>query len=67
METILVVEDDDIVRETIEFMLRDSGYNIILANSGEQLFSRLETITKEGIDLVISIVTFHVGNEHSFF
>jgi DNA-binding response OmpR family regulator len=55
-ETILVVEDDEIVRDTIEYMLRNSGYNVILAGSGEQVFKRINTITLKGIDLVIADV-----------
>ncbi len=36
MKTILVVEDDPAVRENIQFLLEESGYNVVTANDGSQ-------------------------------
>jgi len=35
-KTILVIEYDDLVRETLEFLLQDMGYSVELVCTGEQ-------------------------------
>jgi CheY-like chemotaxis protein len=32
---ILVVEDDEVIRESVEFLLTDEGYPVVLASNGE--------------------------------
>jgi len=53
--TILLVEDEDAVRVFSSRALRNKGYNILEARSGEEA---LEVLTKEGdkVDLIISDV-----------
>ncbi len=36
MKTILVIEDDPAVRENIQFLLEESGYNVVTADDGSQ-------------------------------
>ncbi|WP_022852990.1 PAS domain-containing hybrid sensor histidine kinase/response regulator [Thermodesulfatator atlanticus] len=48
---ILVVEDDDLVREPIVELLRSSGYQVEAASDG---LAALEVLTKKKFDLVIS-------------
>ncbi len=52
-ETVLLVEDDEVVREITKSMLEELGYNIIEAVDGEQAI-RLFHKNKENIQLVIS-------------
>ena len=56
-ETILVVEDDDSVRESIKTALEDCGYNVIVAEDGEQgiaLFKEnCDTINAVLLDMVM--------------
>ncbi len=50
MTTILVVEDDDTVRETLVFNLQEEGYSVLSAADGEQ---GLDLIRSRTPDLVI--------------
>lgn len=52
-ETILVVEDEETVREITVEVLSDCGYHVILAQSGEGALELWEK-NKEGIDLLLS-------------
>lgn len=53
-ETVLVVEDDDAVRETSAELLRDLGYRVLTAKDGEGALARL---ARDGmIDLVFTDV-----------
>jgi len=54
-ETILVVEDDDMVRETIVRLLSISGHEVIEAESGEQGLEKLEQ-NKDRVAVIISDV-----------
>lgn len=45
MTTILFVDDDDDVRETIADALVDSGYNVITARHGAEAWAHLESAT----------------------
>lgn len=38
-QTVLVAEDDPSVRMTIEFVLKDEGFDVLLAEDGEQALS----------------------------
>ncbi len=49
--TILVVEDDVLVREPIVELLRDAGYRVFEAENG---LEALEILSREKIDLIIS-------------
>ncbi len=54
-ETILVVEDDELVRKMVCRYLGKAGYQIIEAESGEEAISMFED-RKEKIDLILSDV-----------
>lgn len=54
-ETILIVEDTDAVRGLLYRVLRDQGYNVLLARDGVEAISALQS-AKEPIDLVITDV-----------
>ena len=53
-ETILVVEDDDAVRETSADLLRDLGYHVLLARDGESAIAQL--MGGQTIDLIFTDV-----------
>jgi PAS domain S-box-containing protein len=53
--TVLVVEDEDGVRALIHMVLRQAGYTVLEARSGEEALRRCEAHT-QGIDLVITDV-----------
>ena|SRR5579859_523500 len=48
--TILVVDDDESIREFIELALTDEGYHILLAQDGAQA---LDVATSNHVDLII--------------
>jgi two-component system response regulator PilR (NtrC family) len=48
---VLVVDDEESIREFLEIMLRKEGYEVTVAEDGQKA---LETIKKKSIDLVIS-------------
>ena len=59
-EIILVVEDDDTVREmTIKF-LRQLGYNVLSATNGEEALKLLETPGREPVDLLFTDIVMPV-------
>ncbi len=49
--TILVVDDDESLREFLEILLQKEGYRVVAASSGEEA---LECLEKEDVSLVIS-------------
>jgi len=51
-ETILVVEDDPMVRHLVDSVLASFGYRVLLAESGEQAIELFEA-NSQGIDLVL--------------
>lgn len=51
MEKILVVEDEENIRETLQDLLECSGYKVVTANDGEAGFFK---VLKESPDLIIS-------------
>lgn len=42
--TILVVEDDDAIRESVQYFLEDEGYRVVLASNGLEALEKLEEI-----------------------
>lgn len=54
-ETILVVEDDKILRELTAKLLLDGGYRVIEANDGEDAL-RIMATSEAGIDLLLTDV-----------
>jgi len=55
MTTILVVEDTPSEQTLITEMLRDSGYQVVLANNGQEALSQLEQVNPDVVitDLVM--------------
>lgn len=54
-ESILLVEDESMVRALVERILVNAGYNVIIANSGGQALRELGQV-KEPIDLLLTDV-----------
>ena len=52
--TILIVDDDKCVLETIEWTLADEGYNVVTAPNGVEAIARLES---EHIDLILADIS----------
>jgi len=50
-KTILVMDDDLALQTVLEIALRDAGYDVILANDGQEGIEKLQTLSP---DLVIS-------------
>ncbi len=50
MEKILIIDDEEFIRENVNRVLRDEGYQVIQAVDGK---SALERVTSEEIDLVL--------------
>lgn len=48
---VLIVDDDDLVRETLQFVLEDGGYLVYAASSGAEALRILE---RQPIDIVLS-------------
>ena len=53
-ETVLVVDDDEIVRTTVASMLEDLGYTVLLASSGREALALLEK--RGNVDLLFTDV-----------
>jgi heterodisulfide reductase subunit A2 len=49
-KTILVVDDEAIVRESIKDWLKDAGYDVSMADSGEQA---IQLVQKQKFDFVV--------------
>lgn len=52
-QKILVVDDEELVRKTIELQLKDSGYEIVMAEDGEQAIQLLKNEQDLTIDVII--------------
>jgi DNA-binding NtrC family response regulator len=50
-ETILIVDDEDIIRESLSFVLKKEGYGVLEAPNGRVA---LDIVKKEAVDLVIT-------------
>jgi len=62
-ETILLVEDDENVREVVQGILRELGYTVIVTGDGREALGILQDRAEE-INLVISdVVMPHVGGK----
>jgi len=54
-ETVLVVEDDDLVRRFVRRALEDSGFTVLVAVDGQDAIERIESAS-EPVDLVLTDV-----------
>jgi DNA-binding NtrC family response regulator len=61
MATILLVEDDEILREIIEFTLQEEGYDVVA--TGNSMVA-LDLLDSRQIDLVITDIVMPVGQPH---
>lgn len=50
MKTVLITEDEEILREIFRDELTDAGYSVIVAKTGKEC---LELVSKQQVDLVI--------------
>ena len=50
MKTILVVDDEKNIRETLKDVLEDEGYNILLAEDGQQA---LDILNSKSVDVML--------------
>ena len=50
MEKILIIDDEAFIRETVERVLGEEGYQVLSAAGGEEA---LETLSDEDVDLVL--------------
>lgn len=53
MSNILVIDDEDLVRETLRQMLEDGGHEVIEASNGEE---GVRQFLKHGADLIVTDV-----------
>jgi CheY-like chemotaxis protein len=53
-ETVLVVDDDEIVRTTVASMLEELGYTVLLASNGREALALLEK--RRNVDLLFTDV-----------
>jgi CheY-like chemotaxis protein len=51
MANILVIDDDELVRETLDIVLQDAGHTVILAQNGRLGLKQLDD---QAVDLVIT-------------
>lgn len=59
MKQILVVDDEQLIREVIADILKDEGYDVLLAGGGRKMIGLLET---ERPDMVLLDVMMPDGN-----
>ncbi len=59
MKQILVVDDEQLIREVIADILKDEGYDVLLASGGRKMIGLLET---ERPDMVLLDVMMSDGN-----
>jgi len=58
--TVLVVDDDEAIRETIAELLRDSRYDVLCAENGAQALALLESGARPGLvilDLMMPVMS----------
>src|SRR5215218_6611653 len=53
MPTVLIVEDEPVIRELMAILLEEEGYLVVLAEDG---LEALETVEQHPVDLVLSDV-----------
>jgi two-component system chemotaxis response regulator CheY len=61
MTTILLVEDDDILRDIIEFTLQGEGYDVVATGDSMAALDLLET---RQIDLLMTDIVMPAGKPH---
>jgi two-component system cell cycle sensor histidine kinase/response regulator CckA len=57
-ETVMLVEDDPMVRSVVASMLAERGYDVVTASSGDEAIKRFQTLDRP-IDLIISDLIMH--------
>lgn len=59
-ETILVVEDEPVLREMAQMLLEESGYHVLLANNGKEALEMWEQ-NRDSIDLLFTDMVMPAG------
>ncbi len=65
-KTILLVDDDELLRKSLNILLRQKGYNVILAEDGDDALEKYNT-HKDSIDLIILDVVLPKKNGKEVF
>jgi CheY-like chemotaxis protein len=63
MKTILLVEDNEDVRELVGMVLRDGGYEVCEAENGQDALDRLETMSATPCLLLLDLMMPVMGGE----
>ncbi|RPI87126.1 MAG: response regulator [Chloroflexi bacterium] len=63
-ETLLIVEDNMILRDGLKEMLRFEGFHVLTAGNGEEALHQMATITP---DLILSDISMPVMDGYTFF
>jgi two-component system cell cycle sensor histidine kinase/response regulator CckA len=63
--TILVVDDEAVARRFMERALSESGYQVLLANDGEEALDILRTSTRR-VDLIVTDLVMPGMGGHAF-
>jgi two-component system chemotaxis response regulator CheY len=64
--TVLVVDDSTTLREFISFILKNAGYNVVMAENGKDALNRLDGLNDAKIDIVITDLNMPVMNGIEF-
>lgn len=62
-KTVLAVDDSKTMRDMLEYTLKDAGYNVVLAEDGQQGLTQLSS---NSVDLVITDINMPVMNGIEF-
>jgi CheY-like chemotaxis protein len=63
-ETILIVEDNDILRDGYQFLLETEGYRVIPARHGQEALQQMQNATP---DLILSDISMPEMDGYSFY
>lgn len=64
--TVLVVDDSTTLREFISFILKNAGYDVVMAENGKDALNRLDGLNNAKIDIVITDLNMPVMNGIEF-
>ena len=56
MKFLMTIDDSITIRKSVEFALKDLGYNIVQAENGSEALDKIGELKKEGNDVALCIV-----------
>jgi len=62
MKTVMVVDDEEDIRESVKTILKINGYNVITANDGDECLEKINTETPDLILLDIMMPGRPIGD-----